>query len=60
MKEQLKDLALASGVALAEGLSEIVGGGSLDSAYAKMIESLSDSRLAKKNFPDGHYVPPTE
>lgn len=57
MKELAKALAVAGAEALGEGIAALVDGASLDEAYAKMIETLSDRRLADKKFPDGRYVP---
>lgn len=57
MKELAKALAVAGAEALGEGIAALIDGATLDEAYAKMIETLSDRRLADKKFPDGRYVP---
>ena len=56
--EMLKALAADVAVALGEGLAALVESQDLDAAYAKTIETLSDQRLARRQYPDGKYVPP--
>ncbi len=57
MKELAKALAVAGAEALGEGIAALIDGSTLDEAYAKMIETLSDRRMADKVYPDGKYVP---
>lgn len=57
MKELAAELAKAGGIALAAGLARLIDGGSLDDAYASMLERLSDERAKAKQFPDGEYRP---
>lgn len=53
-----KALGEAAISALAAGTIAGIQAESLDAGYARMIERLSDLRLAAKDFPDGRYVPP--
>lgn len=59
-EEIAKALGEAAVTALAAGTVEALKRENLDAGYARMIESLSDARLAAKDFPDGRYVPPRE
>jgi hypothetical protein len=55
-----KALGEAALSALAVGTVAGIEAESLDAGYARMIERLSDLRLATKDYPDGRYVPPHE
>jgi hypothetical protein len=44
--------------ALGEGVAAAIEAHDLDAGYARMLEKLSDERLARKTYPDGRYVPP--
>lgn len=56
--ELAKTLGAAVAEALGEGIAAAIEQESLDAGYARMLERLSDRRLAAKAFPDGRYVPP--
>ena len=57
MAELAKQLLAALAVAGAEGVATLLNGGTLDDAFAKSLEVLSDQRAQSKQFPDGRYVP---
>jgi hypothetical protein len=59
LAEMAKALAADVSIALGEGFAALIGSQDLDVAYARTIETLSDQRLMRKQFPDGQYIPPS-